>query len=1355
MQGLTSISSYLSLWVINLPKEKRVSLESCFPNHVHQFLPARAHLDNLLRRLASAPSPLILVWNPHEVPTPVLETLAAQHPVAFLIQSPLQDDETPGLQFESYCIAPFELGAQGRHVSFLTEMQLQRIETDQARMATAKALLQRWRDSQACFNPSGRADMERPDLFEGAEDDQKRIVVIGHNSGSNARQNLSKLASQVQEVRQSYPHAFLSVVSNCALTTNALASLDADLQNAADHVSYLPWRADFVEGADIIACGDPGLCLDAFLRGSQVHPLGHSFFGLQRSRAEGRQAAIIGALAEQLIWYDGQKDGRVTLSQAIDKFDAIARNVPADEIFGIKGVQRQLHVVEAFRQSEDLDAACKVLSAQVETYPEEADLWLRMGDLQSEREDFDAALHAYNQVIALDPTMAEAYSRRAQVRIRGGEMVKDVGEDFLTAFRKSNGTNYAFLESYFDFEWERTPINEEILKTYQRAASRAMARVGELGEPGGKFYSRLAAMQFEAGMRDPAKRMLKQAIASGEIPASFLRVCDALGKEAGMRPIQAGRQRALAHISANSALFTDLLDEANGDIAIVGNGPQELGRGLGAQIDSHGMVVRFNTYSTAFPQSHDYGTKTDLWVRMPATGYVKTEMENACQNVMVTGVNRLNRSTSLWDWADVEIQAGRQIAFVPKDPYYELIEKLGMIPTAGLLLAYMLYRETGPVDPARIFGCSFAEDMPVEAGAAYHHSDTAAASGSRHDFDVEHAFFQTIRKTEAKHYYLPKERRQMERDIPTLSIDSPPPAETLWTAEGQTGRYDRVLSVTPGLTGYTVFGCEVEVVPRGESNALLEAPKGTVPLTPERFPTYAAPGSRRRTLILGFGLGPTGQLGQRVAEHLGMPYMSVEYGLISSCHLPSEKQFNFSLILDDLGAFFDTQHRSRLEAILDTGFGVQTSALTKRARAFMDTVLAYDITKYNNSPRMVLPPRSEGKKRILVIDQTSGDLSIKYGQCETYSFQDMLEHAMARPDAEVFFKPHPETLAGAKGANFDIDALRKRTGLTVLEENCNIMSLMPQVDEVYVMVSGVGFEALMAGKTVRCFGVPFYAGRGLTIDMVEPSRPRRPLSIEELVAGVFLQYHQFYDPDTGVPVSPEACLERLLPKLPRETGLVHDGNKAWGMDLTHPVAAEAFEALRQGRTPLDLAVAKTMISQGDTVADASDGPPFFARGVTNMGIYRVHAVSESVDTNKILRKLDDPAIRALRKTRRPARVSAELLESAEPQPRVDRLDGLLEGEPLSLLRIAHGARSIDVLETAEGLFKTNPPQAVMCRLSKTEIKRASQYLQEWYAAPVEFFYGENGTLETRRPDVTDFDLDATPGLYLFRLRAAS
>lgn len=48
-----------------------------------------------------------------------------------------------------------------------------------------------------------------------------------------------------------------------------------------------------------------------------------------------------------------------------------------------------------------------------------------------------------------------------------------------------------------------------------------------------------------------------------------------------------------------------------------------------------------------------------------------------------------------------------------------------------------------------------------------------------------------------------------------------------------------------------------------------------------------------------------------------------------------------------------------------------------------------------------------------MIDQTFGDMAVKYGQADAHSFQAMLQSAVAEnPDAEIWVKTHPDVISG-------------------------------------------------------------------------------------------------------------------------------------------------------------------------------------------------------------------------------------------------------------------------------------------------------------------------------------------------------
>jgi capsular polysaccharide export protein len=89
-------------------------------------------------------------------------------------------------------------------------------------------------------------------------------------------------------------------------------------------------------------------------------------------------------------------------------------------------------------------------------------------------------------------------------------------------------------------------------------------------------------------------------------------------------------------------------------------------------------------------------------------------------------------------------------------------------------------------------------------------------------------------------------------------------------------------------------------------------------------------------------------------------------------------------------------------------------------------------------------------------------------------------------------------------------------------------ALLQAADEVHVLTSLAGFEALLRGKAVTCYGQPFYAGWGLTHDMTPHARRTRSLQLDELVAGALLLYPLYLSRAHKRLITPEQALDELL-----------------------------------------------------------------------------------------------------------------------------------------------------------------------------------------------------------------------------------
>ena len=102
-----------------------------------------------------------------------------------------------------------------------------------------------------------------------------------------------------------------------------------------------------------------------------------------------------------------------------------------------------------------------------------------------------------------------------------------------------------------------------------------------------------------------------------------------------------------------------------------------------------------------------------------------------------------------------------------------------------------------------------------------------------------------------------------------------------------------------------------------------------------------------------------------------------------------------------------------------------------------------------------------------------------------------------------------------------------------MSEEINPISLPEIVDKVYVCTSQLGFEALMMGKEVHVFGMPFYAGYGLTIDYQKCERRKNNRTLEEIFYITYINYSYYVNPEKEERCEIEEAIDYLI-KLRRE-----------------------------------------------------------------------------------------------------------------------------------------------------------------------------------------------------------------------------
>ena len=332
----------------------------------------------------------------------------------------------------------------------------------------------------------------------------------------------------------------------------------------------------------------------------------------------------------------------------------------------------------------------------------------------------------------------------------------------------------------------------------------------------------------------------------------------------------------------------------------------------------------------------------------------------------------------------------------------------------------------------------------------------------------------------------------------------------------------------------------------------------------------------------------------------------VEDGFLRSVRTGAEGEPALAHVVDRRGIYYDATRPSDLEVLIERGAAAD-AALLARAEAGMALLRARRLSKYNAAPwrepeALGLEPAGD---QVLVVDQTAGDLSIGYGRAAASTFTRMLEAARREhPHATLVVKTHPVVAAGRKRGHFA--HLREGPGLRLVRAPVNPWALLACCHTVFCVTSQLGFEALLAGARVRCFGMPFYAGWGLTADELSCPRRTRRAPLAEVFAAAYLRYSRYREPHGLTPCSFEAVVEHLTllrdhaQAQPADTVCVgvDRWKRAWTRRLLAPAAGRPvrFRDANPGRA------AGWLDGAGRVIGWASRTPPALAAACRARGV---------------------------------------------------------------------------------------------------------------------------------------------------------
>ncbi len=266
--------------------------------------------------------------------------------------------------------------------------------------------------------------------------------------------------------------------------------------------------------------------------------------------------------------------------------------------------------------------------------------------------------------------------------------------------------------------------------------------------------------------------------------------------------------------------------------------------------------------------------------------------------------------------------------------------------------------------------------------------------------------------------------------------------------------------------------------------------------------------------------------GARSAEGLadGLRHIRIEDGFLHSLGLGSDMNAPHSQVVDTRGLYFDASRPSDLSVLLNEASF--TDDELDRAARLRAQIVSSGLTKYNLGRRSPQWRAPKGKRVVLVPGQVADDASIRLGTRAISTADALLKEVRARrPDAFIVYKPHPDVMSGNRNGLIDAHRLAD-----AVDTESDVLSLIEAADEVHTLSSLAGFDALLRGKEVHAYGMPFYAGWGLTHDALAPLPWReRALSLDMLTAGALLRYPLYWDWHLGIFTTPEAVVARLAP----------------------------------------------------------------------------------------------------------------------------------------------------------------------------------------------------------------------------------
>lgn len=193
-------------------------------------------------------------------------------------------------------------------------------------------------------------------------------------------------------------------------------------------------------------------------------------------------------------------------------------------------------------------------------------------------------------------------------------------------------------------------------------------------------------------------------------------------------------------------LFEDFIK--NKTVSIVGNGPSEIGKGKGDEIDSKDVVMRFNNFLIK-DFKKDYGDKTDIWVYCNAGNVSLRPIEDVKKFKMIIfegDIYHMIMDSNVRDNLLHYMKNNIPVVFLNKHAH-DLIRKESGIkfPSTGLIIFYYIYELFNKhKDKISLYGFSFLQEEVNENCPHYFNNGDKDYTVGWHSYTTESSFFKSI-----------------------------------------------------------------------------------------------------------------------------------------------------------------------------------------------------------------------------------------------------------------------------------------------------------------------------------------------------------------------------------------------------------------------------------------------------------------------------------------------------------------------------------------------------------------------------------------------------------------------------------